>query len=168
MVNRSGLQLGGSPIKTAGPASSETHRRGRPKRNADDRSAVRRLGSSRLGGRDGAGHLRRIRYITQPAIAPALFAVACLVTIASLRAFDVIFALTQGGPLNSTNLLLLLSYQASFQDIQFSRGAAIGSFAPVIVSNVTLIYTRTLRTESSRRDPTSPHPAIGDRLVCAS
>ena len=36
MVNRSGLQLGGSPTKTAGPASSETHRRRRPKRNADD------------------------------------------------------------------------------------------------------------------------------------
>ena len=43
---------------------------------------------------DGACHLRRFRHITLPAIAPALFAVACLVTIASLRAFDVIFALT--------------------------------------------------------------------------
>ena len=77
----------------------------------------------------------------------ALFAVACLVTIASLRAFDVIFALTQGGPLNSTNVLPLLSYQASFQDFQFGRGAAIGSFAFVIVFGVALLYVRTLRTE---------------------
>jgi multiple sugar transport system permease protein len=76
-----------------------------------------------------------------------MLAVACLVTIASLRAFDVIFALTQGGPLNSTNVLPLLSYQASFQDFQFGRGAAIGSFAFVIVFGVALLYVRTLRTE---------------------
>jgi multiple sugar transport system permease protein len=96
---------------------------------------------------DGAGPLRRFRYITLPAIGPALLAVACLVTIASLRAFDVIFALTQGGPLNSTNVLPLLSYQTSFQDFDFGRGAAIGSFAFLIVFAVALVYVRTLRSE---------------------
>jgi multiple sugar transport system permease protein len=96
---------------------------------------------------DGAGPLRRFRHITLPAIAPALFAVSCLITIASLRAFDVIFALTQGGPLNSTNVLPLLSYQASFQDFQFGRGAAIGSFAFFIVFGVALVYVRALRAE---------------------
>jgi multiple sugar transport system permease protein len=98
---------------------------------------------------DGAGPVRRFRYITLPSIAPALFAVACLVTIGSLRAFDVIFALTQGGPLNSTNVLPLLSYQASFQEFQFGRGAAIGSFAFIIVFAVALVYVRTLRTEQA-------------------
>jgi multiple sugar transport system permease protein len=96
---------------------------------------------------DGAGPLRRFRYITLPAISPAILAVTCLVIIAALRAFDVIFALTQGGPLNSTNLLPLLSYQASFQDFEFGRGAAIGSFAFLIVFGVALAYVRTLRRE---------------------
>jgi multiple sugar transport system permease protein len=96
---------------------------------------------------DGAGRLRRFRHITLPAIGPALLAVACLVTIASLRAFDVIFALTQGGPLNSTNVLPLLSYQTSFQEFDFGRGAAIGSFAFLIVFAVALVYVRTLRSE---------------------
>jgi hypothetical protein len=36
MVNRSGHQLDGSPIKTAGSAAAESHRRRYPKRNADD------------------------------------------------------------------------------------------------------------------------------------
>ncbi len=98
---------------------------------------------------DGAGPFRRFRYITLPAIAPALLAVTCLVIIAALRAFDVIFALTQGGPLNSTNLLPLLSYQASFQDFEFGRGAAIGSFAFLIVFGVALVYVRTLRREQA-------------------
>jgi multiple sugar transport system permease protein len=96
---------------------------------------------------DGAGPLRRFWYITLPSIGPALLAVACLVAIASLRAFDVIFALTQGGPLNSTNVLPLLSYQTSFQDFDFGRGAAIGSFAFLIVIAIALIYVRTLRAE---------------------
>ena len=75
-------------------------------------------------------------------------AIACLVTIASLRAFDVIFALTQGGPLDSTNLLPLLSYQASFQDFDFGKGAAIGMFAFFAVFGVALAYVRTLRREA--------------------
>ena len=80
---------------------------------------------------------------------PALLAVACLVLIASLRAFDVIFALTQGGPIDSTNVLPLFSYQASFQEFQFGRGAAIGSFSFVIVFTVALVYVRTLRLENA-------------------
>jgi len=91
---------------------------------------------------DGAGVLARFRFVTLPAISPALLAVACLVTISSLRAFDVIFAMTHGGPLDSTNVLPLFSYQASFQDFDFGHGAAIGMFAFVIVFAVALLYVR--------------------------
>ena len=89
------------------------------------------------------GRLERIAKWTRrnPALA------ACLATIASLRAFDVIFALTQGGPLNSTNVLPLLSFQTSFQEFDFGRGAAIGSFAFLIVFAVALLYVRVLRSE---------------------
>jgi multiple sugar transport system permease protein len=97
---------------------------------------------------DGAGPLARFRFITLPAILPALLAVACLVTISSLRAFDVIFAMTHGGPVDSTNVLPLLSYQASFQDFDFGRGAAIGMFAFVIVFLVALVYVRTVYREN--------------------
>jgi multiple sugar transport system permease protein len=97
---------------------------------------------------DGAGSFARFRFITLPAIMPALLAVACLVTISSLRAFDVIFAMTHGGPLDSTNVLPLLSYQASFQDFDFGRGAAIGMFAFVIVFVVALVYVRTVYREN--------------------
>ena len=43
---------------------------------------------------DGAGPVQRFRYITLPALAPALFAVACLITIYTMRAFDLILAMT--------------------------------------------------------------------------
>jgi multiple sugar transport system permease protein len=97
---------------------------------------------------DGAGPGQRFRYITLPALRPGLLAVACLVTIYTMRAFDLIFAMTQGGPLDASNVLPLFSYQASFQRFQFGLGAAIGSFAVVIVLSVALLYIQTLRHEA--------------------
>ena len=97
---------------------------------------------------DGAGAFARFRYITLPAIMPALLAVACLVTIYTMRAFDLIFAMTQGGPLDASNVLPLLSYQFSFQQFQFGIGSAIGSFSFVIVFAVALLYVRTLKKEA--------------------
>ena len=97
---------------------------------------------------DGAGPFQRFRYITLPALRPTLLAVACLVTIYTMRAFDLIFAMTGGGPLDSSNVLPLFSYQFSFQQFHFGIGAAIGTFAFVIVFAVALLYVRTLRREA--------------------
>jgi multiple sugar transport system permease protein len=96
---------------------------------------------------DGAGPLARFRYVTLPALKPTLLAVACLVTIYTMRAFDLIFAMTHGGPLDSSNVLPLLSYQFSFQQFHFGIGAAVGTFAFLIVFFVALIYVRTLNKE---------------------
>ena len=65
-----------------------------------------------------------------------------------MRAFDMIFAMTQGGPLDSSNVLPLLSYQFSFQHFEFGLGAAIGMFAFVIVFLVALVYVRTVYREN--------------------
>jgi multiple sugar transport system permease protein len=97
---------------------------------------------------DGAGPLARFRYVTLPALRPTLLAVACLVTIYSMRAFDMIFALTQGGPLDSSNVLPLLSYQFSFEQFRFGMGAAVGTFAVVFVFAVALVYVRTLKHDA--------------------
>lgn len=96
---------------------------------------------------DGAGPLARFRHITLPALKPTLLAVSCLATIYTMRAFDLIFAMTQGGPLDSSNVLPLLSYQFSFQQFQFGLGAAVATFAFVIVFAVALIYVRTTSRE---------------------
>jgi multiple sugar transport system permease protein len=98
---------------------------------------------------DGAGPVARLRFVTLPALKPTLLAVACLVTIYTMRAFDLIFAMTQGGPVDASNVLPLLSYQFSFQQFHFGIGAAIGTFAFVIVFAVALVYVRTLNKELS-------------------
>ncbi len=97
---------------------------------------------------DGAGPFARFLYITLPSLWPTLVAVACLVIIYTMRAFDLIFAMTQGGPLDSSNVLPLLSYQISFQRFHFGIGAAVGSFSFIIVLGVAVLYVRTLRREA--------------------
>jgi multiple sugar transport system permease protein len=97
---------------------------------------------------DGAGPVQRFRYITLPALTPALFAIACLITIYTMRAFDLIFAMTGGGPLDSSNVLPLYSWQFTFQQFRFGIGAAIGTFAFLIVFAVALAYVRTLTREA--------------------
>ncbi|MDX3809932.1 carbohydrate ABC transporter permease [Bosea thiooxidans] len=98
---------------------------------------------------DGAGPIRRFLYITLPSIKPAILAVCCLIVVSALRAFDVIVALTQGGPVNATNVLPLFAYQTSFVEFNFGIGAAIGSFAFLLVFIVALVYVRTIRSEQS-------------------
>ena len=99
---------------------------------------------------DGAGPLARFYYITLPALWPTLLAVSCLVTIYTMRAFDLIFVMTQGGPLDASNVLPLLSYQLSFLRFHFGLGAAVGSTTFVIVLAVAVIYVRTLRAEAQQ------------------
>ena len=116
--------------------------RGRPHRRGA--GALRGGGARRCG-----GLVARFSYITLPAIRPALLAIACLVTIYTMRAFDLIYAMTQGGPLDASNVLPLLSYQFSFQQFKFGVGAAIGTFAFVIVFAVALLYVRSLDKETA-------------------
>ncbi|MGV6873826.1 carbohydrate ABC transporter permease [Pseudochelatococcus sp. B33] len=98
---------------------------------------------------DGAGPVARLRFITLPALVPTLLAVACLVTIYSMRAFDLILAMTHGGPVNASTVLPLLSYQFSFEQFRFGVGAAVGTFAFIIVFGVALVYVRTLNKETA-------------------
>ncbi|MEZ5667363.1 MAG: sugar ABC transporter permease [Alphaproteobacteria bacterium] len=96
---------------------------------------------------DGAGVFARFRFITLPALKASLLAVTCLVIIYTMRAFDLIFAMTEGGPIDSSNVLPLYAYQKSFKEFRFGLGAAMGTFAFFIVFAVALIYVRTVGKE---------------------
>jgi multiple sugar transport system permease protein len=96
---------------------------------------------------DGAGPVQRFVRITLPLMAPTLFAVLCLSTIYTLRAFDVIWGMTGGGPVNATLTFPVWSFQFSFQQFAFGQGAAIATLMFVFVIGVCVIYIRSLKTE---------------------
>lgn len=71
---------------------------------------------------DGAGYMQRLFYITLPLLRPVILLTGIIMTADSLRAYDQIQILTQGGPAGSTRTLLYLYYQLGFE--QFDMGSA--------------------------------------------
>jgi multiple sugar transport system permease protein len=73
---------------------------------------------------DGAGPYTTFRYVTLPLLMPFLVLVTLFRTMDSLRIFDVIYAITQGGPNDATTNLHIMAYQFAFQWFQMGKGMA--------------------------------------------
>ena len=73
---------------------------------------------------DGATKFQRFLHITLPLVRPAIVAVLMLGFIYTFKAFDLMFVMTSGGPLNATDVLGTYSYQLSFTQYEFSKGSA--------------------------------------------
>ena len=95
---------------------------------------------------DGAGPMAKFRYITIPWLKPVLLVVLVLETTWSLKTFDIIWVLTQGGPLDTTMVLNVYAYQQTFQFMKFGYGASIGVLILALNLLLALAYFRTLRS----------------------
>ncbi|GAB1582765.1 carbohydrate ABC transporter permease [Phyllobacterium phragmitis] len=98
---------------------------------------------------DGAGPLTRFRTITLPLMRAQLGAVISLGIIFTLQQFDLIAALTQGGPADSSNVAQYWSWQLSFQTYEISLGSAVSVLMILTVIVVAAIYVRSTRHEHS-------------------
>ncbi|GAA4231881.1 sugar ABC transporter permease [Actinomadura meridiana] len=83
---------------------------------------------------DGARLWMRLRRITLPLLAPAFTIVSTLMLISGLRVFDQVFALTQGGPVYSTETLATQVYQQTFVEGRFGFGASIAMVMTLLIS----------------------------------
>lgn len=91
---------------------------------------------------DGATKLQRFLHITLPLMKPAILSVLMLGFIYTFKAFDLMFVMTAGGPLNSTDVLGTFSYTLSFTQYQFSKGAASAIILFVCLFIIGLFYLR--------------------------
>ena len=73
---------------------------------------------------DGANAWNRFWRITVPCIKSSIFAVLMLGFIYTFKAFDLMFIMTSGGPLNATDVLGTYSYRLSFTEFNFSLGSS--------------------------------------------
>jgi multiple sugar transport system permease protein len=96
---------------------------------------------------DGAGPLRRFIFITLPLLRPTIYALLSLSTVYTMRAFDLIYTMTHGGPLDSSNIFPVWSYRMSFELFNFGGGAAIATAMFVLVLVVAVAYVRSVRAE---------------------
>lgn len=94
---------------------------------------------------DGAGALARFRFVTLPTLAPVIFIALVLITIGGINTFDLIMALTEGGPARSTEVVGMRVYQQVFQFMNLGRGAALAVLLLAVNLIMTLLYLRLLR-----------------------
>jgi len=71
---------------------------------------------------DGAQGFQLTRHITLPSIRPTILLAAIMLTISSLQVFDLVYVMTGGGPLNSTDTLVTMLYREGF--VYFNQGYA--------------------------------------------
>lgn len=81
---------------------------------------------------DGAGRWWVFRVVTWPTIRPTVGLLALLMTIWSLRRFELIWLMTRGGPLGTTRTLVIDLYAEAFDAKQLGTAAAIGMVGVVI------------------------------------
>ena len=105
------------------------------------------LESARL---DGASHWRLVRHIVLPLSLPVLVSAIIFSINGTLKVFDSIVALTNGGPGNETTPLTLYMFQTAFSYGDYGYGATIASLLTLMCLIVTLFIFR-----SSRRDLTA-------------
>jgi multiple sugar transport system permease protein len=98
---------------------------------------------------DGATAWQRFRTITLPMMGPTLGAIVALGVIFTLQQFDLVAALTQGGPANSSNVAQYWSWEMSFQTYEISAGATVATMMIALVVVVAFIYVRSVEREHS-------------------
>ncbi|MGN6286735.1 MAG: carbohydrate ABC transporter permease [Afipia sp.] len=91
---------------------------------------------------DGTTAIQRFFHITLPMLKPILTVVVLLRAIWMFNKFDVIWLLTQGGPVGSTEHLAILSYRRAFSLFDIGGGAAIATISFAILSVAVFIYFR--------------------------
>jgi len=76
---------------------------------------------------DGATNWQRFRFITYPLLTPIIAVVMTFSVLFTFTDFQLIWAMTRGGPVNATHLMATLSYQRAIIAGQLGEGAAISS-----------------------------------------
>lgn len=89
---------------------------------------------------DGAGPWQRLRLVTVPIILPVIEVTLLLGFVFTVKVFDLVIAMTDGGPANATQLITTWSYNLSFQQFNFGEGAALNNILLVLALICAPIY----------------------------
>lgn len=91
---------------------------------------------------DGANKVQSFFRITLPLLKPAIESVLILGFIYTFKVFDLVYVMTNGGPVNSTHMLSTYSYKLSFEMFKYSDGATVANILFVILFFASLIYLK--------------------------
>lgn len=90
---------------------------------------------------DGASSRQIFWHVTLPSLANTFNVVLVVVFIATMRVFDIVFVTTQGGPVNSTEVLGTLVFRETFANSNVGYGSAIAIATSVVITVLAGGYT---------------------------
>lgn len=99
---------------------------------------------------DGANALQQFRDVTLPGIKNVFISLLTLVTIWTFNSFNIIWVLTQGGPMRATETLMIRIYREAFSNFELGISSTLTIVAVSILTVLTLIYMRIGRDSDER------------------
>ncbi|RWE68215.1 sugar ABC transporter permease [Mesorhizobium sp.] len=91
---------------------------------------------------EGATHFQQFREITFPLLKPFINIAIVLNTIYVFNSFPIIWVMTQGGPANSTDILVTHLYKLAFRIGKLGEASAVSLVMFAILLVFTMIYVR--------------------------
>jgi len=86
---------------------------------------------------DGATGIKKFFLVTLPLLSPTVFFVSIMTTISSFQVFDLIYLMTQGGPQNSTAVLVYWLFKQAFEYFNIGKASAIAYILFSIILGLT-------------------------------
>lgn len=97
---------------------------------------------------DGASKVKAFRYITMPLVKPMVITSLSLNCIGSLKFFDLVYNMTQGGPNHRTEVLATQLYAEGFNYFKYGYASAISVILLILCLVVTLLVKKVIKTET--------------------
>lgn len=94
---------------------------------------------------DGANAWQKFRYITFPMLASAMTVSVMLLLLNSLKIFDLPFALTSGGPGNSTTMVSQMIIKTGFVEKSYGKATAMSAIFFVFIAVVSIVQLRLMK-----------------------
>lgn len=96
---------------------------------------------------DGCGPWQRFRHVTVPLLRPVSLIVIMLGIIYTVKTFDLVIVLTNGGPDNGSQLMSTWAYTLAFQNFETGQAAAVANLLFIFCMIVAFFYIRATRRE---------------------
>jgi multiple sugar transport system permease protein len=92
---------------------------------------------------DGALGAKKFFLVTLPLLSPTLFFVSIMTVISSFQVFDMIYLMTEGGPENSTMVMVYWVFKQAFEYFNIGKASAVAYVLFVIILLLTLVQWMT-------------------------
>jgi multiple sugar transport system permease protein len=91
---------------------------------------------------DGAGAWQRFRYVTLPLLRPTTFFILVTSIIASFQVFALVFVMTEGGPLNRTDVVVYHIYKNAYDYLKMGYASAMAWILFLVILAATWLQFR--------------------------